>query len=91
MVWGGDGGDYFWGTANNENFIGMQGNDTLVGNDGNDRIDGRQGDDLLFAIDPSGPAADSVYGGTGEEVNGDAGQWDNGVDAVFEMEDTDPG
>ena len=91
QVWGGDGGDYFWGTAGNEDFTGMQGNDTLVGNNGTDRLDGRQGDDILLAVDPGGPAADTLYGGTGEESSGDSGQWNPGTDAVFEMEDSDPG
>ena len=68
--------------------VGMQGNDTLVGYAGTDSLDGREGDDLLFAIDG---APDIVNGGSGEEVSGDAGQWDSGVDIVSNMEDTNPG
>ena len=89
MVWGGDGGDYFWGTGTNDYFVGMQGDDTLVGNAGNDILEGREGDDLLFAIDG---VNDTVNGGSGEEdAGGDFGQWDDGIDSVFGMEDTNPG
>jgi hypothetical protein len=69
----------------------MQGNDTLIGNAGLDRLEGREGDDTFDAVDIPSPEPDVLDGGDGGEVSGDQGQWDDGVDTVVRLEDTDPG
>jgi Ca2+-binding RTX toxin-like protein len=86
-VVGGSGPDILVGGQASETLSGMRGNDLIVGGWAPDNLNGGAGDDRLSAKDGF---ADSVRAGNSEEVAGDSGNWDAGLDLVSGMEDTNP-
>jgi len=79
-----DGGfDVLLGGSGDDILVGGFGNDTLNGGTGNDQLFGDAGDDLLIADDGQ---ADTIDGGSGDEVAGDTAVFDPALDILSNCE-----
>ncbi|MGK5679669.1 calcium-binding protein [Actinoplanes sp. URMC 104] len=66
---GGDGDDSVTGSLGNDRIYGGNGHDTLTGFEGNDVLDGGAGNDSFDeGVEPTGPDADRIAGGPGDDT-----------------------